>query len=173
MPVHSPGNGQPLKLSVIGVLGRLCHSCMENDLDGGTRGGWETREETQAANTELLKPGLRASARTVRPAPSRERKSCLLVIWHFHNPKNLPAPSENGLKYTPIFLHLTGLLYELQYCTWQRSHMSLNLKEVLGLFVTFWKAFLSAFLLSSFRLAHQNTSNQKNAIWKTSSPLSS
>lgn len=76
-----------------------------------------------------------------------KRPACL---WfeNFHNPEALPTPPEDCLKYTHIFLYLTGLLYELQYCTWQRSHMLLTLKEAPGLFVSFWKAFLSDFSLA-------------------------
>lgn len=44
--------------------------------------------------------------------------------------------------------------------------MLLTLREVPGLFMTFWKAFLSALSLSIFRLTHYNILDQKMKLEK-------
>lgn len=66
---YSPGNGQPLKLWIIGVLGRLCSSYLENELDGEASGGKKTREETIAAASE--------GSGSKHPTPKYRELGCL------------------------------------------------------------------------------------------------
>lgn len=117
---------------------------------------------------------IRASALTPRLAPTGGQKACLLVIGKFHNPEDLPVQQKmawNTLLY--FFIWLVTLWAVVPHLTEVTEVAYFTLQEAPGLFVTLQKTFLSALLLSSFRQAHQNTWNQKNAIWKASSPLSS
>lgn len=141
-PIVPPGNGHPLKLWVTGILGRLYSSFVEDELDGDTNGGKKTREEIIVAASERSSSQhwtsknsglghLHSPSDSLHPGHKRPAG---LWFENFYNPEDVPTPSENCLKYTHISLHLTGLLYEWQYCTWQRSHMLLILKEALGFF---------------------------------------
>lgn len=116
----------------------------------------------QVANTVLLKQGVRASTLTLGPAPTGVHKACLLVIWKFHNLEDLPGPSENCLKYTPVLLHPTGLLYESQYRTWQKSHVLLPPKEARGCLWLFGRPF---FLFFSLAFSDWLTKTSRTRKW--------
>lgn len=130
--------------SITGALRWLWYSYAENELDGEiVKAGkleskWLQLLLRKADNNELLRivgPGIRTHPQTLFSESTEGLLACDLKIPTIQ--RDLLAPSEE----------LTGLLCGSNVL-WQRLHMLLTLKEAPGMFMTLWKAFLSAFFLA-------------------------